>query len=121
MDTPISQNQNQPWSTLTPGNTASEVTKRPAVIYSIDVFNSNAAARHLKIYDTASSASATAANTPRYRTGLPPGNKTITFPEGMKFNAGVFIRVVTEMADAGTTDPTPGETSVSIVLKSSGG
>jgi len=91
------------------------------VIYTIDAFNANAAARHLKIYDVESSALATAAATPKYRTGLPPGSKTITFPKGMKFNSGVFIRVVTEMADAGTTDPTVGETSISIVLKSSGG
>lgn len=119
MDQPISTNQIQAWSSLTTGNTGQVVSKKPAVLYMIDTYNINAAVRYLKIYDKATAA--TAADPVVLRVPMVGIRPPIVFPDGMKFHNGISVRVVTEQADAGTTDPSVNETVVNLALKTSGG
>lgn len=105
-----------PYRSLSVQATGLVVKSSPGTLFSINAHNLNAAVRYLKFYDKATAA--TEADTPKFTFALPIGALApITFPAGVKFENGIGIRSVTELADAGTTGATANETIVNLTYK----
>lgn len=82
-------------------------------VFNLDVSNSNAAARYLKVYDKATAP--TASDTPIRTYYLPPLSLTsIPVPDGIKFSNGISLRATTGIADADTGAPTANDVVVNI-------
>lgn len=104
----ITQNHTAPFSSLTVGNTAEVISKTKGLLKTLDLCNTNAAVRYLKVYDELAP---TNASTPKLRICVPPAGaaRFLDFGEGVKFNTAIAIRATTEQADNGTTSPTATE------------
>lgn len=88
-------------------------------VYSVAAFNTNAAARYLKLYDKATGP--TSADAP-VQTYLIPGNAsgaglTLALPVGMNFASGISLRITTGMADNDTGAAAVGDVAVSLTYK----
>jgi hypothetical protein len=101
-------------------NQDSQVVKASAgLVYAIQVFNINAAARYLKVYDKATAP--TSADTPVKRILIPAsgggGSGGIQIPGGMVFGSGIAFRLTTGIADADATAVASAEILVNIDWK----
>jgi hypothetical protein len=69
-----------------------------AVLYSLEVSNTNSAARYVKIYNKATGP--TSADTPVFRFAIPgAGGIALAFPHGKLFATGLSFRLTTGAAD----------------------
>lgn len=92
-----------PSHTITAASTNATSLKASAgVVWGIDVSNSNAAARYLKLYDKAS-APTVGTDTPK-KTYQVPGSGTLirAFPVGLNFPTGIAWAITTGIADSDT-------------------
>ncbi len=113
-----------PMHYLLAANTANPTVVKagPARLHGIQAFNINAAAAYLKLYDKASAPDEN--DTPK-KVILIPGATTggvanITFhpyDDGASFLTGLAYRVVTVIADNGTTAPTASQVIVNLDYK----
>lgn len=99
---------------------ATNVKSSAGQVYALQVFNVNAAARYLKLYNSASAPTA-GAGTP-VKTYVIPGNTagngfTIEVSKGMAFSSGIGFTITAAMADNDTTAVAANEIVVNIDYK----
>lgn len=90
-----------------------------SLVYSIQLANTNAAARFLKLYDSATAP--TCGTTPK-KTVIVPGStagagNNVMFPIGLRFNKGVAFCITGAMADADTTAISANEVTADFDVK----
>lgn len=99
----------KPYS-LIGANTANPVVVKASkgVLHGLQCFNKNATTpAYLKIYDKATAPAET--DTPKIRIAIPAlassliGQTSMSWPRGVVFETGIAIRIVTDIADNGTT------------------
>ena len=98
-----------PYSLLSAGSgdgDAAVIKSKGGRVYTIAATNVNAAVRYLKLYDKATAPAST--DTPVFRLAVPGattgGGFTVSFPEGIDFQKGIGIRLVTGAADNDSTE-----------------
>jgi hypothetical protein len=99
---------------------ATSVKSSAGQVYSVQAFNTNAAARYLKLYNKAS-APTVGTDTP-VKTLLIPGNTAgtgfvINWPAGIAFSTGIAIALTTGIADSSTGAVAASEIVVNIDYK----
>lgn len=96
------------------GDDANVIKAAGGNIYSIVATNINAAVRYLKLYDKATAPATT--DTPAFSVALPVGGVpvVVTIPEGLTFETGIGIRLVTGAADNDGTDVAAAEIMVNV-------
>ena len=116
--TPLTSGGLTPFKLVSASNTNGTNVKASAgQIYGIQVFNTNAAARYLKIYNKAS-APTVGSNTPVKTIFIPAGGGVIlNQPLGIAFATGISIALTTGLADSDTGAVASGEIVVNIDYK----
>lgn len=88
---------------------ATSVKAGPGIVYLIDGYNSNAAARYLKLYNKAS-APTVGTDTPILTRYLAPqASFSLSLPAGLSFSAGIAYALTTGAPDADTGALTAGD------------
>lgn len=92
-----------PYRLISAATTNATVVKASAgQVYSLSLQNINAAIRYLKLYNKATTPDET--DVPVATISIPAtGLRDISWPTGLAFSAGIAFRLVTELADNGTT------------------
>jgi hypothetical protein len=101
-------------------NNATVLKASSGQLYSIQVFNLNAAARYIKFYNKATTPDPTADTV--IKSILIPGNTAgagvvISWPSGVAFATGIAYAVVTDVGDTGNTSVAANEIIVNIDYK----
>lgn len=101
---------------------ATVVKATKGVLHALQCFNKDAAApAYLKIYDKATAPSE--ADTPKIRIAIPAmasnliGQTEANWPRGIVFENGISFRIVTDIADNGTTAIDAAEVIVNLQYK----
>lgn len=104
------------YQTLTAGDTGLVAQAKKTTLCGWSISNSGAAIQHVKLYNKATAPSA--ADTPVLRISIPAG-QTVSFslPGGVVFSAGLSLRSVTTMPDAGATLTPVGEVAVNLFFQ----
>jgi hypothetical protein len=95
-----------------------EIKASAGKVYSIQVFNLNAAARYVRLYNQTGAPASTDAANILWR-GIIPGNTagagfTVQFPKGKQFTTGIGIRASAAIADNDTTALAANELSFNV-------
>lgn len=104
------------YQTLTAGNTGLVAQAAKSILCGWSISNSGAAVQHVKLYNKATAP--TASDTPALRITIPAGQTvSMSIPGGIVFSAGLSVRSVTTMPDAGATGSTAGEVAVNLFFQ----
>lgn len=104
------------YQTLVGGNTGLVAQARPAVLSGWSITNSGSAIQFVKLYNKATAP--TSSDTPAIRIGIPAGQTVSgSFPGGIVFSAGLSVRSVTTMPDAGATESPAGEVAINLFFQ----
>lgn len=101
------------YQSLAAGNTGLVAKAVKAVLCGYSFTNISGAVQYVKLYNKATAP--TASDTPVIRVGVPAGQTvSLSIPGGIVFDAGLSVRSVTTMPDAGATGSTAGEVAVNL-------
>lgn len=93
---------------------ATNVKSTAGVVYSLEVSNTNASARYIKLYNK-SSAPAVASDTPIFRFAIPgQGGIALSWPHGKLFSSGIGFVLVTGPTDTDGVDVAANEIMVNL-------
>lgn len=96
---------------------ATNVKNAAGNLYGFEISNTNAAARYVRFYDSASAP--TMGTTPIKKTVQIPGNATVirAYPVGLSFGSGIGFSTTTAMGDADTSTVGAGDLSIDLDYK----
>lgn len=116
-DIPATQGGYSTYSNADLGSAGISVKGSAGQVYGWYLYNRSAAERVVKFYDKATAATV-GTDTPKLRIPLPAGGgSNVEFGKGIPFTLGISVGAVTEITDAGTTNPSTNDVVVNILYK----
>lgn len=104
------------YQTLVAGDTGLVAQAKKTLLCGWSITNSGAAVQFVKLYNKATAP--TASDVPVIRIGIPAGQTvSMSVPGGVLFDAGLSVRSVTTMPNAGATLTPAGEVAVNLFFQ----